>query len=37
VLVRPSANTLVTFAGDRVHWVRPLFAGERLSVVINLY
>jgi hypothetical protein len=33
----PSANTLVTFPGDRVHAVRPLLAGERISVVINLY
>ncbi|HTX49263.1 MAG TPA: 2OG-Fe(II) oxygenase [Caulobacteraceae bacterium] len=33
----PSANTLVTFPGDRVHAVRPLRAGERISVVINLY
>jgi hypothetical protein len=37
ILVRPSANSIVTIAGDRVHWVRPLFAGERLSVVINFY
>jgi hypothetical protein len=37
VLVRPTANSIVTIAGDRVHWVRPLFAGERLSVVINFY
>jgi predicted 2-oxoglutarate/Fe(II)-dependent dioxygenase YbiX len=33
----PSANTLVTFPGDRVHAVRPLLAGERISVVINFY
>lgn len=37
VAVQPTANSLVTFAGDRVHWVRPLYAGERLSVVINFY
>ena len=37
VVVRPAANTIVTFAGDRVHWVLPLYAGERLSVVINFY
>jgi len=37
VHVQPTANTIVTFAGDRVHWVRPLYAGERLSVVINFY
>jgi len=35
--VTPSPNTIVTFAGDRVHWVQPLFGGERLSVVINFY
>lgn len=33
----PTANTLVTFPGDRVHAVRPLLAGERISVVINFY
>jgi len=37
VIVRPTANTLVSFAGDRVHTVKPLYAGERLSVVINFY
>jgi hypothetical protein len=37
VVIHPTANTIATFAGDRVHWVRPLFAGERLSVVINFY
>jgi hypothetical protein len=37
VIVRPSVNTVVSFAGDRVHWVQPLFAGERLSVVVNFY
>lgn len=37
LVVRPVANTIVTFAGDRVHWVQPLYAGERLSVVINFY
>jgi hypothetical protein len=37
VLVRPVANTLASFPGDRVHWVEPLVGGERLSVVINLY
>jgi hypothetical protein len=37
VIVRPTANTIVSFAGDRVHWVEPLFAGERLSVVVNFY
>jgi hypothetical protein len=37
VLVTPTPNTMVSFAGECVHWVRPLFAGERLSVVINFY
>jgi len=37
VALHPTANTIVSFAGDRVHWVEPLFAGERLSVVINFY
>jgi hypothetical protein len=37
VVVRPSANAIASFAGDRVHWVQPLYAGERLSVVINFY
>jgi hypothetical protein len=37
VVVRPTPNMLVSFAGDRLHTVRPLFAGERLSVVINFY
>jgi hypothetical protein len=37
IIVRPTPNTLVSFAGDRVHWVLPLLAGERVSVVINFY
>jgi hypothetical protein len=37
IVVQPTANTMVTFAGDRVHWVQPLYAGERLSVVIDFY
>jgi hypothetical protein len=37
VTVPPTPNTVVTFRGDRVHWVLPLIAGERLSVVINFY
>ena len=37
VIVAPAPNTLVSFAGDCVHWVQPLYAGERLSVVINFY
>lgn len=37
IVVQPTTNTLVTFAGDRVHCIRPLYAGERLSVVLNFY
>ena len=37
LILRPVANTLVSFSGDRVHWVQPLYAGERVSVVVNLY
>ena len=37
LVVRPAPNTIASFAGDRVHWVQPLYAGERLSVVINFY
>jgi hypothetical protein len=37
IVVTPTANMLVSFAGHRVHWVQPLFAGERLSVVLNFY
>jgi hypothetical protein len=37
LIVRPTANMMVTFGGERVHWVQPLYAGERLSVVVNLY
>jgi len=37
VTAPPAPNTIVTFSGDRVHWVQPLTAGERLSVVINFY
>jgi hypothetical protein len=37
IVVQPTANAIATFAGDRVHWVRPLYAGERLSVVVNFY
>ncbi|HVM98792.1 MAG TPA: hypothetical protein VMT68_01155 [Caulobacteraceae bacterium] len=35
--VRPAANDIVSFAGERVHWVEPLFAGERVSLVVNFY
>ena len=37
VIVTPAPNTMVSFPGECVHWVRPLYAGERLSVVINFY
>jgi len=37
VLVTPEANAMVSFPGECVHWVRPLHAGERLSVVIGFY
>lgn len=37
IQVQPTANSIVTIPGDRVHWVKPLFGGERLSVVINFY
>lgn len=37
LVIRPAPNTIVSFAGERVHWVQPLYAGERLSVVINFY
>ncbi len=36
-LVRPRPNMMVSIPGDRVHWVEPLHAGERVSVVINFY
>ena len=37
ILISPSPNLLASFPGDRVHAVRPLYAGKRLSVVINFY
>ena len=37
VAIAPAPNTIVTLAGDRVHWVQPLYAGDRLSVVVNFY
>ncbi|HEY1750172.1 MAG TPA: 2OG-Fe(II) oxygenase [Caulobacteraceae bacterium] len=37
VVLDPKPNSLASFAGERVHWVKPLYAGERLSVVINFY
>jgi hypothetical protein len=37
VRVTPQPNTLVSFIGDWVHWVEPLTAGERLSIVVNFY
>jgi len=36
-ILHPTPNTIVSFAGERVHWVQPLHAGERVSVVINFY
>ena len=35
--VRPAPNMMVSVPGDRVHWVEPLYAGERVSVVVNFY
>jgi len=37
IVVSPTPNTLVTFPGERLHRVRPLYAGERLSLVVNFY
>ena len=37
IVFPPMPNTIVSFPGDCVHWVRPLYSGERLSVVINFY
>ncbi len=37
ILIQPKPNALVSISGDRVHWVKPLYAGERVSLVINLY
>jgi hypothetical protein len=37
VELTPRTNTLVSFPGERVHAVRRLLAGERISIVINLY
>lgn len=37
IFLAPAANSLASFPGDRVHAVRPLYAGERLSVVVNFY
>jgi hypothetical protein len=36
-IVAPTPNTMISFPGECVHWVRPLYSGERLSVVINFY
>ena len=35
--IKPVVNVLASFSGDRVHWVEPLYAGERLSIVVNFY
>ena len=37
IVIEPAPNLLASFPGDRVHAVQPLYAGERLSVVINFY
>jgi hypothetical protein len=37
ILVPPTVNTIASFSGERVHWVQPLYSGERLSIVINFY
>ena len=37
LILTPTPNTVVTLPGDRVHWVEPLLAGERISVVVNFY
>lgn len=37
VVIPPAVNAIATLPGDRVHWVRPLTAGERISVVVNIF
>ena len=37
LVIQPSPNTVISFAGKRIHWVQPLYGGERVSVVINFY
>jgi hypothetical protein len=37
LIIAPAVNTVATFSGERVHWVEPLHAGERLSIVVNFY
>jgi hypothetical protein len=37
VILTPAPNMVVTLPGDRVHWVEPLLAGERVSIVVNFY
>ena len=36
-VIAPVINTVASFSGERVHWVEPLYAGERLSIVVNFY
>jgi hypothetical protein len=36
-ILTPAPNTVVTMPGSRVHWVEPLLAGERVSIVVNFY
>ncbi len=35
--ITPSTNALVTIPGERVHWVEPITAGERICVVLNYF
>jgi hypothetical protein len=37
LVIQPSPNTVISFSGERIHWVQPLYGGERVSVVINFY
>jgi hypothetical protein len=37
LVIAPAVNTVASFSGERVHWVEPLYAGERLSIVVNFY
>jgi hypothetical protein len=37
LVISPAVNAVASFSGERVHWVQPLYAGERLSIVVNFY
>ncbi len=37
LVIAPAVNAVASFSGERVHWVEPLYAGERLSIVVNFY